>query len=268
MSDRNNPASSLLNNDDEMDNIMLELTFPQIPKIVLEGIKTHIEYIKKFCYYEGRACLMKRAKNSGIPIPWSFALSSLNFGELMKEHAEKGPLIDTKFKPKEFSTERFKNELSSLESERNSYKSKLDESRALMKCMLTAKSYELITGLLDRTLNDIRSNVGKTNDNLIQNYLSSFNLDKILGYRWRSLLSDVCKQSKKVEISDSFKELIDSKLSTLESSKDFQPRTTSSSTTTTTSSSMTTSTTRMILKDSKNKRMKFDEDEKESLGKK
>lgn len=216
--------------DDDIDDVISDLIFPQIPAIILEKISSHVEYVKKFAYYEGRVSLLKRTKNAGIQMQEcnTSALSSLNFEGMFKEHITIGPRIETKLKS---NTDwlRVESEIKSYEENRDKFKSKIDESKILLKCILNPNSYDLIVDLLDRTLNDIRSNVGKSNNAIFQNYSNNFNLNKLLEYRWRSLLSDVSAQKKKVNVSESFKEFIRNELST--------PTSVSASTTSNSSSS-------------------------------
>lgn len=81
--------------EDGIDDIMLEHSFPQMPDVVAEVISSHISFIRKFVYYEGRIGLLKRAKSAGIPLV-GCNLSSLNFESLAKEHKELRSLINTK----------------------------------------------------------------------------------------------------------------------------------------------------------------------------
>lgn len=198
--------------DDGMDKMMVEHSFPSLPAVVADNVKSHINYVKKLAFYEGRIALIKKAKNASVPLH-GCALSSLDFGILSKEHLDMGPLIETKFKPKSDFIVQFADEVTSMERERDSYKAKLEESRLLLKCMLTPGSFELVIDLLDRTLKDIKSNVGKSNDNLYRNYASAFHMDKLLGFRWRTFLKDISVGSKQVTLSDSFNNLIDSRFS-------------------------------------------------------
>lgn len=192
--------------DDSIDKFILDHTFPCIPSIVVDAVKSHIAYIKKFAYYEGRIILLNRAKNEKVPLN-GIMLSSLDFGKLAAEHQQLGSLINTKYEPEGDFIEKFSQEISSLENQRDIFKAKLKESRILLRVMLEQDSYDTIIDMLDRTSNDIKSNVGKSNDNLYRNYVAAFNQEKLLGFRWRSFLRDISKQTKKMELSEAFKSL-------------------------------------------------------------
>ncbi|KAJ6643734.1 hypothetical protein Bhyg_08699 [Pseudolycoriella hygida] len=142
----------------------------------------------------------------GIPLQ-TCSTSSLNFEEIFNEHTAVGPLINTKYKVKDNSAISTQ-EILLLEHKRDSFKSKLEESRTLLKCMLTPTSHDTIIELLDRTFKDIKSNIVKSNDTIFHNCLSTFNLDKLLGYRWRSFVKDISKGSKHISISNSFQEML------------------------------------------------------------
>lgn len=106
-----------------------------------------------------------------------------------------------------------KEELNSMETQRDSFEAKLKDSLVFLKFMLTAGSYEIISDLLNRTSRDIKANVEKSNENLYQNYVATFKLEKIVGFRWRSFLHDVTMKSRKIDTSDAFNNLIDLKQS-------------------------------------------------------
>lgn len=113
--------------DDGMDDILANISFPQLPAIIAEKIQSHIEYMKKYLYYDGRVILLKRAKKSGIPMQ-GCSFSSLNFEALYNEHVNMGPLIKTKYKPN-VDYSQMSNEMEMFEGKRDSYLLKLNESK-------------------------------------------------------------------------------------------------------------------------------------------
>lgn len=80
-----------------------------------------------------------------------------------------------------------------------------------LKFMLTEESFAVVSDLLDRTLRDIKSNVEKSNVSPYHSYIATFNLEKLVGFRWRSLLRDVTTEKRKIVTLDAFNSLIDSK---------------------------------------------------------
>lgn len=199
---------------DDIDKVISELMFQRLPSIVAEKISLYLENTKKFAYYEGRVVLLKKMRDEGIPTDGynPSPLSLLNFDDMYREHINVGPSIETKYRVNaDPSGANYK--IKSFEEERDKFKLKLEESMTMFKFMLTPTSYDLITNFFNRTLADIRSNVGKTNDAIFRNYLSSFNLTKLLEYRWRSLLSDVSTRKKSITVSESFKEFIQTEFS-------------------------------------------------------
>ncbi len=106
-----------------------------MPTILAQRIKSHLDDMKKFLYYEGRAALLKRSKNSGIPTQ-GCSLSSLNFKEIFNEHISMGPLIETKYKPID-NTHQIIEEINLTEEKREIYRLKLEESKTALRLMLT-----------------------------------------------------------------------------------------------------------------------------------
>lgn len=206
--------------------MIMEHEFPTLSPIIADALDKHIRHMKKLAYYEGRIALLKRLKGSGIPPNNNNSLGSLNMNDLYKEHLERGPIIETKFKVGNDTSSHLSNDISMMTEQKVTFTENLKESRTLLQCMLTSESFQLVIDILDRTFNNIRNNVGKSNDNLYKNFKSSFELNKLVEYRWRSLLKDVSEKKKEVTMSKRFKEMLDS---TIAKEKDLSAQSASAS---------------------------------------
>lgn len=100
-----------------------------------------------------------------------------------------------------------------MSEQKDEFAKRLNDYIMLLQCMLDSESYRLVIDLLDRTLEDVRTYVGKTNDNLYGNMKTTFDLNKKLEYRWGTFSMDVSKKKKKVTISQLLSGMIESQLS-------------------------------------------------------
>lgn len=171
-----------------------------IPSYIVDAIESYLDRMKKFVYIEGRVCLLKRAITSKIRLHTNM-LSDINVKEIYEEHKLLGTFFEAKT-PQEAYVKDLEEQLRSSEKIKSEYLKLMLESRKKLNLWILPDSSKPLQDILTRTQNDLRTNVGKVNDNIFNNARLNHDLNRTLGFRWRSFFKDVSKSKDLISINE------------------------------------------------------------------
>lgn len=162
--------------------------FQPLPTMVSDAISVHLKDMKNFIYCESRIGLLKRAIEFKIPL-YTNMLSDLNIKKISDDLHALGPFAEESTPT--YDATALKQQLISLESQKVSLSSAMTSSRDFIKKLVNESSYKKIYDFLQRTQNDIKTNVGFVNSNTYDNGTATLKLNNSLNFRWRSFFKDI-----------------------------------------------------------------------------